>query len=344
MDEPQDTTTVVSEDVWKKFDLDFPLDIYHDHDVDDAAFTELYDEVSSDGSREIRHHDCMWAGLCISKEHSRTVPTRKDNFIQKKVPAGRSLLIARPPQQCHSKSLESDGDSTRPETPQSSESDVEVENPRLKHDQVNGKLSEYLGEFPKAAPVSEVTGQLVRRMYNEKRRQDEKIDGNGLKKETQIRNTLNDHCYHLNQATNKRLEHLGVQTPSDSEEEIDVVSFDKPCRPAVLPTYPNPADEERFQLTVNTVFKKSPGTRPRGRPPSSTSRKRRAESAEKTPAKRAKTRGYQKRSKVTKNTVVAATTITTVPNKTSTMTTTTTKMMTTTTTMAAVEVLMVRPC
>ncbi|OAD55530.1 Myc proto-oncogene protein [Eufriesea mexicana] len=82
------------------------------------------------------------------------------------------------------------------------------------------------------------------------------------------------------------------------EEEIDVVTFEKPCRPAALPTYPSLADQQHFQLTVNTAFKeKAPGPRPRGRPPSNPARKRTAQPEHK-PAKRARHRTYQRRSKV----------------------------------------------
>ena len=328
LDEPLDTATVVSDDIWKKFDLDFPLDraadthtdTYHERTFDDGVLPDLlYGKMTCLASREIRHHDCMWAGLCISKEHNRTLPAKKDSQIQKKVPAGRSLLISRAgstqtattatslhqaQQACRAKSLESDGDSTRPDTPQSSSSDTETEDegPFFRHDQINihEKLSECMSEAAttKAVPVSEVTGQLVR--FHDRRKQDDKGQCQ-VHKETNIRNTLSDHCYHLNQPIGKNhLEHLGVQTPSDSEEEeIDVVTFEKPCRPAALPTYPSPADQQHFQLTVNTAFKdKTPAPRPRGRPPSNPARKRSAQPEQK-PAKRARHhRTYQRRNKV----------------------------------------------
>ena len=78
-----------------------------------------------------------------------------------------------------------------------------------------------------------------------------------------------------------------------------MVTFEKPCRPAALPTYPSPADQQHFQLTVNTAFKdKTPAPRPRGRPPSNPARKRSAQPEQK-PAKRARHhRTYQRRNKV----------------------------------------------
>lgn len=321
LDEPLATTTVVSDDIWKKFDFDFPLDrldavhtdVYHERTFEDSVLPDLlYGKMSCLASRKIRHHDCMWAGLCISKEHNRTLPAKKNSQMQKKVPAGRSVLISRAgithignslvnqQQQCRTRNLESDGDSTRPETPSSSsDTETEDEGPFFRHDQINihEKLSECMSDaVTKAVPVSEVTGQLVR--FHDRRKEEEENQCQ-VHRETNIRNTLSDHCYHLNQPIGKNLEHLGVQTPSDSEEEeIDVVTFEKPCRPAALPTYPSLADQQHFQLTVNTAFKeKAPGTRPRGRPPSNPARKRTAQSEPK-PAKRARHRTYQRRTKV----------------------------------------------
>ncbi|XP_033324554.1 bHLH transcription factor Myc [Megalopta genalis] len=327
--EPPDNTTVVSDDIWKKFDLELTMDrvvdtyseMYHERTFDECVLPELlYDKMTCLGSRKMRHHDCMWAGLCISKEHNRTLPAKKDSQIQKRIPAGRSLLISRASatptttslsasqqqaqQQCRAKSLESDGDSTRPETPQtsscSSDTESEDDGPFFRHDQINihEKLSECMSEaIIKAVPVSEVTGQLVR--FHDRRKEEDKSQCQ-VHKEINVRNTLSDHCYHLNQPICKNLEHLGVQTPSDSEEEeIDVVTFEKPCRPAVLPTYPSAADQQHFQLTVNTAFKEKV-PRPRGRPPS----KRTAQPDYK-PVKRARHRPYQRRNKVGRCVTVA---------------------------------------
>lgn len=341
LDEPLDT--VLSDDIWKKFDLDDPLDVSHIHGhhigggsglgavadrslptmtmimnsspYDDGAnsitLPEIYDKSSCHESSKIRHHDCMWAGLCISKEHNRTLPAKKDSQLQsRKVPAGRSLLISSRagvqkgssmqqqlqhmqqqqqqqqshPQRCQD-SLESDGDSARPETPQSSESESEseaeddddvsdedfaetkvnvrepiaaqrrispqhqssqqslvkqetVDGPLVfRHEQIsiNEKLTECMNDEtrrPKAAPVSEVTGQLVRQSQSHERikvedeHQHREINGISsgnehhgkivVKKETDNWYTLSDHCYH--QPSSKNLEHLGVQTPSDSGE------------------------------------------------------------------------------------------------------------------------------
>ena len=229
LEEPLDTSTVVSVDVWKKFDLDLPQEYY-------SCFEDTFEDVrlpEFQGSRcmessEIRHHDCMWAGLCISKEHKSTLTTKIDPQVHRIVPAGRSLLIpkAEPFSQqtqkqsvCRRKDRESDGDSTRPETPQTSdESESDYEPPIFRHDQIsiNERLSECLSETAiNAAPISVVTGQQVKTIKKrmDKVKDDKVKEETIVKKETDVRYTLSDHCYHL-----KKLEHLGVQTPSDSGE------------------------------------------------------------------------------------------------------------------------------
>ena len=353
LDDP--LNSVISDDIWKKFDLDEPLEISYNHNnsgssnIDDRTMKSMmmysneYDYTTSVVTRpetfdkraylrDIRHHDCMWAGLCISKEHNRTLPAKMDNqMTNRKIPAGRSLLISsrssgplpsatcqqqqqqtqqqqqQQQQQIHQQqmqqshpqrrkvSLQSDGDSTRPETPQISESetdneseesddddeddeDYEIEENSLenspedmaarrrmlkqheikreqlddgplvfRHDQIsiNDKLTECMSvnnnAKPKSANVRKVAGQTVRNYQQSNRIKveddynDHKIRGirNGqqqqlhnnvhVKEEPDNWNTLSDHCYH--QPSSKKLDHLGVQTPSDSGEYIFLFSF-----------------------------------------------------------------------------------------------------------------------
>lgn len=249
---------VLSDDIWNKFELEEPLPVSshfnYERTYEENMVIEQFGKARCIDYQEIRHHDCMWAGLCISKEHSRTMPTKKDNQMHRKVAAGRSLLISRATasssqqqqqhnkqkQHCRTDSLESDGDSIRSETPHAlsesdSESDCEV--PMFKHDQIciNDKFSEWVTTATRAVPVSEVTGQFVR--SNHLRNQNNTTDNSSTNskstddhanvsvnadKENEIRNTtMSDHCYHINQAGVARLTEMGVQTPSDSGKYLN---------------------------------------------------------------------------------------------------------------------------
>nr|CAI5859256.1 unnamed protein product [Callosobruchus analis] len=95
LDEPI-TEPLLSDDIWKKFELDFPefsgiADIFFQeeqtlfHDSQDIEVQQgcMFHSSNSSGNagagalscspptsaNEIRHHDCMWAGHCGSKEH-----------------------------------------------------------------------------------------------------------------------------------------------------------------------------------------------------------------------------------------------------------------------------------
>ncbi|CAD6223405.1 GSCOCG00011748001-RA-CDS [Cotesia congregata] len=314
---PEPLGTVVSDDIWKKFDMDALHSSEGYVHVNFSSFDiipEPFDDTDCSDYPEIRHHDCMWAGLCISKEHNKILSTKNQRISPPRiVQAGKSLLKSRSSsdsmdhlqqekffmknQHQRMDSLESDGGSPRSESPQTSsessedDSDSERDIPTFKHDQfsINEKLIECI-----SAPVSEVTGQCVRSSLKIKVKvnetdNDESIDTRNninTSKQTEVSNTLIDHCYYINHPTSiKKLDYLGVQTPSDSEEEIDVVSFEKP---ASLSTLPSIVDHKILQSTVKTVLNDKPAPRPRGRPPNS-SRKRPAQNQEQEqkPAKRA---------------------------------------------------------
>ncbi|XP_074098305.1 bHLH transcription factor Myc [Cotesia typhae] len=302
--------TVVSDDIWKKFDMDLLHSSEGYVHVNFSSFDiipESFDDTNCSNYPEIRHHDCMWAGLCISKEHNKILSNTNQRISPPIIiPAGKSLLKSRSSsdsmdhpelffiQNQHQRmdSLESDGGSPRSESPQTSsessegESDSERDIPTFKHDHfsINEKLMECI-----SAPVSEVTGQCVRSSLKIKvevneTSHDESIDARNntnTSKQTEVSNTLIDHCYYINHPTSiKKLDYLGVQTPSDSEEEIDVVSFEKS---ASFDDFGSLVDQK-----MTKVLYDKPASRPRGRPPNA-SRKRPAqnEEQEQIPAKRA---------------------------------------------------------
>lgn len=239
--------TVVSDDIWKKFDMD----VLHSSEgyvhVNISSFDiipEPFVKRNCSKYLEIRHHDCMWAGLCISKDHNKILSTTNQRFSPPRIiPAGKSLLKSRSSsdsmdhqqqeqffiknQHQRIEGLESDGGSPRSESPQASsvssdESDSDRDIPTFKHDHfsINEKLMECI-----SAPVSEVTGQCVRSSLKIKVEvnetdHDESIDARNntnTSKQTEVSNTLIDHCYYINHPTSiKKLDYLGVQTPSDS--------------------------------------------------------------------------------------------------------------------------------
>lgn len=70
------TEPVLSDDIWDKFELDFP---------ELSGIDDIFDEIDTSGDSllpflngicQIRNHDCMWAGHCASKEH----PTDEPRF------------------------------------------------------------------------------------------------------------------------------------------------------------------------------------------------------------------------------------------------------------------------
>ncbi|CAH1397996.1 unnamed protein product [Nezara viridula] len=184
---------VPPEEFWKKFE-ELP-------DLGDN-FETLFAEVNGLGNTSppsgsamsdvLRNHDCMWAGVCHSKEHKSEEPQkatssqRAQQSPQSKekkktviVQMSRSLLINNRPL--------TDNMLLRPDTPQSSESEDE---PVAK----------------KTVSPTEVTGQY-RRIQS-------------LCPSPEVTSVHFDHNY-----GNKKLrtDELGVQTPSDSEEEVEEV-------------------------------------------------------------------------------------------------------------------------
>ncbi|KAI4500704.1 hypothetical protein M0802_004296 [Mischocyttarus mexicanus] len=95
----QQLPTDFSPDCWYDFDSEYDQNYYVN--FPEEYFGTLLEDVpgtfakSLKKSREIRHHDCMWAGLCISKEHNRTLPATRISQSQRKIPAGTSLLISK---------------------------------------------------------------------------------------------------------------------------------------------------------------------------------------------------------------------------------------------------------
>lgn len=197
-------------------------------------------------ARELRNHDCMWAGLCVSEKHERD-SARHERVIlpptRRRVVAptnSRSLLLpapSRPPD--------------RPDTPLS-DNDLDLDLP---------ELGDLLEDLPSVVP-SEVTGQVASRVPHTpiptQIAQPMPISHNAYSA------PITDHCYFTTLPPERPVhtDSLGVQTPSDSEEEIDVETVGdgrKGLGPMAMPTAPTLQDRRELQRTVSAIVR-------RGRP------------------------------------------------------------------------------
>lgn len=251
-----------SDDMWKKFEfLDVPASEFTPctipslPDETDCQLDTLLEwslDATSCGtpkdSSEIRHHDCMWAGHCGSKEHKpeaakttvvvpkpaqQTVVTvKKPAAVSVTVPnQGRSLLLSsrntsaasvtaptnktnNGPQQTVLPPAAVGNVGPRPDSPPSSDDD---DHPRFKH--------EISGIFD--APVNK-TLQLLNDAisecdFDEDSDLCEYFEDSDVFAGTESSGDAHraypgesDHSYHKGKGAQLRMDHLGVQTPSDS--------------------------------------------------------------------------------------------------------------------------------
>ncbi|GLV32184.1 Myc [Carabus blaptoides fortunei] len=307
-----------SDDIWKKFEFcDLPLSEITDsssssmsaeEDLELDAVLEWTLDATTRGNAkdisEIRHHDCMWAGHCGSKEHkpetmktprplqqtpactpvtvnSPSVPKKQQSPVQHSAQAGRSLLL-------NSRNINNNNSSgvsvtnilssttqtrvahstvlapaalgnvgPRPDSPPSSDDDDQA--PRFKHeltlfDQAESKTLQLLNDAISECDFDEDSDLCD---YFE---DSDMFAGTESKETPRAYPGESDHSYHKGKGPQLRTDHLGVQTPSDSEEEIDVVSVgDKQMTNArncstVLPTNPSMRDRQKLQRTVASAI------------------------------------------------------------------------------------------
>lgn len=182
-------------------------------------------------------HDCMWAGTCSHGHHQRPCCEAKtkteppEPVVAVTVSVRRSLL--------RTNRNRTRSASPRPETP--SESEEEECSPVL----VGVCDQEDLSVVVSA---TEVTGQIGRTNCEPPK------SVTPVPPETPVPSYCSDHSYHINKSS-VTLENLGVQTPSDSEEEIDVVSVVDREKHTTLPTNPSARDRQQLQLTVASAIK-----------------------------------------------------------------------------------------
>jgi hypothetical protein len=182
-----------ADDIWDKFDIP-PVSLCSELLLAADGMMEQPQVVPSHvmGGR----HDCMWAGTCSSGKHQRRCcvpePVVAVTVTVRPVKASRSLL--------RTNRAKAPAASPRPETPSESEED---ESP------VCGAVCDN-EDLSVAVSVSEVTGQVMRTRSEFKTLSPPP---------SPVPAFYTDHSYHISKST-VTLDHLGVQTPSDSGEYL----------------------------------------------------------------------------------------------------------------------------
>ncbi|KAF5278840.1 hypothetical protein FQR65_LT03528 [Abscondita terminalis] len=256
---------LLSEDIWKKFEFDPVCELDDIFMALDATMPDILSDTSSEDLCEIRNHDCMWAGHCGSKEHpadelmktlkvqppvAAAVPTpgvQKTPVLNKQqITAGRSVLLK------PMKTVVPVPVVTSPESPPISDDEDPTQTSTLKmlNDAINecdleedSDLCEYFeeGEDVVGEPDDDVP---------QPKPQYSSIESD---------HSYHDHSYHKDKNASMRISNLGIDTPSDSEEEIDVVSIgDSQNGPSnrtfALPTNPSNRDKQQLQRKVASAI------------------------------------------------------------------------------------------
>nr|CAD7419787.1 unnamed protein product [Timema poppensis] len=179
-------------DLWGKFDLlDSPLldpcELnFEQGECDDVKWKwgGAEDEGSSPQTSRTVKHDCMWGGRCASHEHKTLSAADTVASGAPVVIAGHSVL--------KSNVLRTNGPPARPDTPQSlseDDDDLELDSTCDDHRRVIVCVSEVL-RVPETVPSTQTS--VAPHVHS-------------------------DHSYHLSKGAPVRVDHLGVQTPSDSD-------------------------------------------------------------------------------------------------------------------------------
>lgn len=253
---------LLSEDIWKKFEFDPVTDLDDIFIALDATVPDIFSGTSTTDLCEIRNHDCMWAGHCGSKEHPAdelktlkvqlpvaavTPGVQKTPVVNKQqITAGRSVLLKpiKTPQAPVPVVLS-------PESPPISDDEDPTQTSTLKmlNDAINecdleedSDLCEYFEEGEDIVAEPDDHPSKPKPQYA--------IESD---------HSYHDHSYHKDKNASMRISNLGIDTPSDSEEEIDVVSIGEnqnmtSTRTFGLPTNPSNRDKQQLQRKVASAI------------------------------------------------------------------------------------------
>ncbi|KAJ8983491.1 hypothetical protein NQ317_014951 [Molorchus minor] len=233
------TEPLLSDDIWKKFELDFPElagfdDIFDD--IVDTVKTEssLFPFLGLEGICEIRNHDCMWAGHCASKEHPADEPRA---YAAVRPPTFAPAPIMRPPappkpqtakqpsqQSLLKPAVRAAACTHVPQTPPMSD-DEEVRSKPTKVLQIlNQTISEC--DLEDDSDIEDESGLKEYFGYGDdadvevtlvevKDEEEEEMKKNIRKYQYAAES---DHSYHKDKNASMRMASLGIDTPSDSGE------------------------------------------------------------------------------------------------------------------------------
>lgn len=263
---------LLSEDIWKKFEFDMPVpELDNIFFALDASVPDIFSDSSSDLC-EIRNHDCMWAGHCGSKEHpadeiKKLIPPQP-SFAGTITPAG---VTSKTPAVVKQQTIASTGRSVllkpiktpapvlpSPESPPISDDEDPTQTSTLKmlNDAINecdleedSDLCEYFEEGEGIAEPDEDDDDEEEEPQQPPPKPHFAVESD---------HSYHDHSYHKAKNASMRITNLGIDTPSDSEEEIDVVSIsEKQCinrTGFALPTNPSNRDKQQLQRKVASAI------------------------------------------------------------------------------------------
>lgn len=254
---------VLSDDIWKKFELDATFDdLYHIH-LDPVAGLDIFNcdnkNISLDELCKIRHHDCMWAGHCASKEHpiseqnnfhstfcpqmpTLNITRQRKNTITSTIQPGRSLLLKQTnqqqqqTQQCQKLQQQKQQHQQQSQTTFNNATQQQItspESPPMSDDEENKpSLLQLLNDAIKECGDNDLCEYFEDDDEIIKDPQDfEEIEKPTIKQQQQQQQPVHahiptkEHSYHKDVNATMRITHLGIETPSDSGKSFIIINF-----------------------------------------------------------------------------------------------------------------------
>ncbi|KRT85526.1 hypothetical protein AMK59_985 [Oryctes borbonicus] len=246
VDDLHTAAPLLSDDVWKKFELDVVMgtednfydDLFFPNNINNAAATLLSSQTC-----KIRNHDCMWAGHCGSKEHPadeprlhiRTIPlvppaiNRASMATNKQaVTSGRSLLLKTAIKQ-QQQQPQQQTQQIVPQLPQHQQQPVvSPDSPPMSDDEeCKTPTLQILQDVISSCDIEDDSDLCE--YFEEEDFLSESVDEAPQQTTTPTSMQIkavhqyardNDHSYHKDKNASMHLNNLGIETPSDSVLEL----------------------------------------------------------------------------------------------------------------------------